>query len=382
MLGRYLKLEMAKRKQGPLRLCVSTKDSQGADIEVKTIDMSQMIDAMMSKRPCTQELFFNLYNKAVPIDMQLQYGGDTFSRCSISGFPRSLLSDFTPREKPISRQTTGATAETPHHQRRVVDWKPPEEQDDLGPIDIRSYTNPSRTLGYHDTEHKRLVARDTVARVRARMRTPGAHAEDNGLILHPLPMETAGQERAALDLALQVGLDMESPHQAAWCHAIVALRRGNRPLADSIMEQDSVIIGLRDRRGRTCLHIAALLGDAEAIRFFHVHGARNMDDYSGWLPAEIAHREKVPRWRQLFRTMPYRQTSYQQPTRWADPNVPGTIKISGSGRIAAFTDARATGPPRRLTGTGWSVISDHPIPPRVDEYYFELDILEVCSQKK
>ncbi|GAB1318162.1 FabD/lysophospholipase-like protein [Madurella fahalii] len=153
-------LKKQARIQGPLRVHISNEDNEGKKVHIATAELSAMVDAMARNQPSSEPLSFELKNKAALIEMRLQFGDKASSSFFISGFPRSLSSESPIRGRPRSPQAVaGSPAGSPRHD-RVVDWKPPEQQDETYTVGIRGYTDPSRKLGYHISEPKRSTPRE------------------------------------------------------------------------------------------------------------------------------------------------------------------------------------------------------------------------------
>jgi hypothetical protein len=250
-----------------------------------------------------------------------------------------------------------------------LNWKPPEHQGDLEFINIRRYTNPSRKLGYQVAEQERL-------------------ARERKLLKRPLFRETIRERHIVRQLTLNAGTDPNTVDHRGWSRLHLAIFEGNMEVAKAILAAGRPDINLKDRRGRTVLHIAALGGDSEAIDLLQSYGAKNTRDQSGWLPADIARCENFPEILPILCSLApcpddvLPATSLPQPMKWSNSSGSTEIVLSDADLVASFPDQTVARPAGRLSGTLWSIISDHPIPPHMDEYYFELDILEVCGKTK
>lgn len=372
---------MRMESQRPLCVHVSIRNNQGTREEVEVFDLSDMVINMAQNKPYSTHVSFGLKNKAARIEMRLQFGKAVSSSCLISGFPRSLLSDSWPRGRTRSRQAVSganSSAGSSRHE-RVVDWKPPERQEAMSTADIRCYMDPSRKLGHNVSDSKK---QESLLKLRVLLRgltetsSDALHVANNRM--SPI------REMQARHWALELGLDPADFLHLEWSRFFLALSQGDRALAELTLTNVRANINLQDRRGRTLLHIAALVGDEDAANLLQKHGAKSTGDLHGWLPIDIARREGFP---QLFhilsltsRPLSARQPilSYPEPTKWADSSSPSKVVISGNGLVAFFADKNAPKPAVRGIGSRWSVISNHPIPPSVDEYYFEVEILEVC----
>ncbi len=373
---------MRVENQPPLYVHVSIQDNKGIRAEVAVVDLSDMVNSMAQNKPSSVLVSFELKHKAAPIEMRLQFGKAVSSSCLISGFPRSLLSGSWPRGRTGSRQAvsgTNSSAGPPRHD-RVVDWKPPERQDDMNTMDIRRYTDPSRKLGYNVGDSKKQESSLT-SRLSSRILPQGSLGDASPVANNRMnPIRGVQARQRALDL----GLDPANLLHMEWSRFFLALRQGDRALAELILVNVKADINLQDRRGRTLLHIAALVGDEDAAHLLQQHGAKSTGDRHGWLPIDIARREGFP---QLFHTLSLTSPSpggrqpalsHPEPTKWADSSNPSKVVISDNGLIAFLADKNTYNPAGPQTGALWSVISSHPIPPDVDEYYFEVEILGVC----
>jgi len=377
---------MAMMGRRPLSVRVSTGDSQGNRAEIAVVDLSEMIDNMAQNKPFSSPVSFDLRNKAAPVEMRLQFGTASNTSCLISGFPRSLLPNSWIRVR--TRSGLESSNHSPLNgsplQDRTVDWEPPEKQDDKHPINIRRYTDPSRKLGHTVGESKITESRFR-SRLTRRPRQALVEISEVGTDrMNPIRKTQVQQQ------ALELGLDPGDSLQMEWSRFYLALGQGDKELAEQILANLRTDINLQDQRGRTLLHIAALVGDEAAANLLRKHGAKSTGDRDGWLPIDTARREGFSQLIEpLMLTMPpsLLKTAWRlncrhpEPTKWVDASDPSKVVILEQGLVAFFADANASGPAMRLIGTRWSVISDHPIPPNVEEYYFELDILGACSDR-
>ncbi|KAH6848113.1 hypothetical protein B0I37DRAFT_376721 [Chaetomium sp. MPI-CAGE-AT-0009] len=390
-LGSYLRDQTRVESQRPLCIHVSIRDNQGVRREVAVVDLSDMVNRMVENKPCPTLVSFELKHKAAPIEMRLQFGKEVSSSCLISGFPRSLLPGSRPRGRTRSRQTVSganSSAGSPRHD-SVVSWKPPERQDDMSTADIRRYTDPSRKLGHHNVSKAKKQESGLMARHLSLFRkaAPGTLNDASHVAKNRMNPIRDVQVRQRV---FELGLDPEDWLHRQWARFFLALRQGDTALAELILMnvELNADINLGDRRGKTLLHIAALVGDEDAVLLLQQHEAKSTRDRDGWLPIDIATREGF---RQLFHilSLTYRSPnnhqpilSYPEPTKWADSSNPSKVVISDNGLVAFFADKNAPSESGRQTGALWSVISDHPIPPTVDEYYFEVEILGVCRDRR
>lgn len=250
-------------------------------------------------------------------------------------------------------------------------------------VDIRRYTDPSRKLGYNigDSKKQESLKSRLLSLILARGSLDYASRVANNR-MHPI------RKVQARERALELGLDPADWLHMEWSFFFLALRHGDRALAELILINAKADINLQDRRGRTLLHIAALAGDEDAAHLLRQHGAKSTGDRHGWLPIDIARSERFPR---LFDTLSLTSSSpsgrqplpsYPEPTKWADSSNPSEVVISDNGLVAFFAAKNTHGLGKRQSGAQWSVISNHPIPPNVDEYYFEVEILGACRSKR
>lgn len=383
-LGRHLRDQTRVVSQRPLRVHVSIRDNQGIRAEVAAVELSNMVRSMVQNEPYSERLSFDLKHKAAPIEIRLQFGDAASSSCLISGFPRSLVPNSWSRERPISRLAGLDTNSSvgPLRDDRVLDWKPPERQDGMNAVDIQRYIDPSRKLGYNVDDPKR---QDSRLRSHLLSRILPQSSENDASHLAKSRMNPIRAAHAR-QRALELGLDPTDLTDVNWSRFFLALSQGDKALAKLILMSVKANINLQDRRGRTLLHIAALIGDEDAVHLLQQHGARSTRDRHSWLPIDIARREGFP---QLFHLLsltslspndrqPLPLSYYPEPTEWAGSTNPSAVTISDNGLVAFFADKDASGPAERLTGARRSVISNHPIPPDMYEYYFEVEILGAC----